>query len=327
MSGFDPEGSSGGGDDDDNDVDHDQENNLSDAVAGNVPENNPPPGADGGRVAGAEGRQGARVGGGRAEGLGARPSLSRGASAVSVSSSAGTCAGTPSSQERGGRRPSRGFEDRLAAFQLRPAALQHLAKSEQAHDEAMTLFLGEQGYARAKREGAARLLRMPGVAAVTADKEKANASLNKKTLKRGGGGGGGPGRGSTSTRSGGAKGSGKSKATATAATTTTSAATAATAADSVGSRQPSIVVSLFGGSSSSSRGKGASRARPARGRGGSSPAARLTAPSSRRPSVRPAAKGPSPASPSKASSSSLSASGASGVGKGTPRRSRPSVGG
>ncbi|CAN0538148.1 unnamed protein product, partial [Ectocarpus sp. 12 AP-2014] len=124
---------------------------------------------------------------------------------------------TPSSQERGGRRPSRGFEDRLAAFQLGPAALQHLAKSEQAHDEAMTLFLGEQGYARAKREGAARLLRMPGVAAVTADEEKANASLNRKPLKRGGGGGGGggPGRGSTSTRSGGAKGSGKSETSVT----------------------------------------------------------------------------------------------------------------
>ncbi|CAN0554813.1 unnamed protein product, partial [Ectocarpus sp. 12 AP-2014] len=47
MSGFDPEGSSGGDDDDDNNVDHDQDNNLSDAVAGNVPGNNPPPGADG----------------------------------------------------------------------------------------------------------------------------------------------------------------------------------------------------------------------------------------------------------------------------------------
>ncbi|CAM9241239.1 unnamed protein product, partial [Ectocarpus sp. 4 AP-2014] len=318
MSGFDP----------DNDVDIDQEINLSDAVAGNVPGNNPPPGADGGRAAGAEGRQGARVGGGRAEGLGARPSLSRGASAVSVSSSTGTCAGTPSSQERGCRRPSRGFEDRLAAFQLGPAALQHLATSEQAHDEAMTLFLGEQGYARAKREGAARLLRMPGVAAVAADEEEANASLNRKPVKRGSGGGGGPGRESTSTRSGGAKGFGKSKAAATAPTTsaTAAAAAAAAAADSVGSRQPSVVVSLFGGSSSSSRGKGTSRARPARGRGGSSPATRLTAPSSRRPNVRPAAKGPSSASPSKAPSPSLSA-GASGVGKGTPRRSRQSVGG
>ncbi|CBJ48607.1 hypothetical protein Esi_0039_0072 [Ectocarpus siliculosus] len=207
MSGFDPDGSSGGGDDNDNDSDDDRENNLSNAVAGNVSRNNPPPGAEGGRAGGEEGRQGARVGGGRAEGLGARPSLSRGASAVSVSSSAGTWAGTPSSQERGCRRPSRGFEDRLAAFQLGPAARQHLAKSEQAHDEAMALFLGEQGYARAKREGAARLLRMPGVAAVAADEEEANASLNRKPLKRGSsGGGGGPGKGSTSTKSSGARG-------------------------------------------------------------------------------------------------------------------------
>lgn len=59
-------------------------------------------------------------------------------------SSVGTGTGTPTSQGQSRRRPSSAFEDRLAAFQLGPATLQHLARSEQAHDEAMTRFLGEQ---------------------------------------------------------------------------------------------------------------------------------------------------------------------------------------
>lgn len=66
-----------------------------------------------------------------------------GSSGHSVSSGAGTGTGTPTSQGKLQRRPS-AFEDRLAAFHLGPAALQHLERSEQAHDEAMTRFLGEQ---------------------------------------------------------------------------------------------------------------------------------------------------------------------------------------
>ena len=54
----------------------------------------------------------------------------------------GTGTGTPTSQGQARRRPS-AFEDRSAAFHLGPATLQHLARSEQAHDEAMTRFLGE----------------------------------------------------------------------------------------------------------------------------------------------------------------------------------------
>lgn len=51
-----------------------------------------------------------------------------------MSSSTGT--GTPS------RRRS-ALEDRLAAFKLGPNALQHLERSDRAHDEAMTSFLGQ----------------------------------------------------------------------------------------------------------------------------------------------------------------------------------------
>ena len=63
-----------------------------------------------------------------------------------MSSGAGTGAGTPTSQggQSSRRRSSAAFEDRLAAFHLGPATLQHLARSEEAHDEAMTRFLGKE---------------------------------------------------------------------------------------------------------------------------------------------------------------------------------------
>lgn len=62
-------------------------------------------------------------------------------SGASLGSSA--CAGTPTSQERRRKRQST-FEDRLAAFQLGPETLRHMARSDEAHVQAMTHFLGEQ---------------------------------------------------------------------------------------------------------------------------------------------------------------------------------------
>lgn len=70
-----------------------------------------------------------------------------------MSSSTGTCTGTPTSQGQSRKRAS-AFEDRLEAFHLGPATRQHLVRSEQAHDEAMMRFLGEQ--VRHHRSGGGR---------------------------------------------------------------------------------------------------------------------------------------------------------------------------
>ncbi|CAM9653555.1 unnamed protein product, partial [Scytosiphon promiscuus] len=131
---------------------------------------------------------------------------------TSMTSSTGTCTGTPSSQERR-RRVTSTSEDRLAAFQLGPKTLQHLAKSEQDHDRAMTRFLGEQGYARAKREGAARLRRLPGVAEVT-DGEASDAPhpSKRKPAKRGSRGSTDSSRGSGDAKGGSSGGGGSSSA-------------------------------------------------------------------------------------------------------------------
>ncbi|CAM9397183.1 unnamed protein product, partial [Laminaria digitata] len=87
-----------------------------------------------------------------------RPRVPRQESGASIGS-----AGTPSSQDRRRRRGGTP-ENRAAAFQLTPQTLRHLERSEQAHEKAMATFLGEQGYARAKRQGAARLRLLPGAA-------------------------------------------------------------------------------------------------------------------------------------------------------------------
>lgn len=63
--------------------------------------------------------------------------------ASSSGSSGGAGGGTPSSQEQRRRRGS-SVENRAAAFQLTPKNIRDLTKSEQAHDQAMTAFLGEQ---------------------------------------------------------------------------------------------------------------------------------------------------------------------------------------
>lgn len=57
-------------------------------------------------------------------------------------SSGGAGIGTPTRDKK--RSAGSATEDRAAAFRLTPKTLQYLTKSELIHDQAMTLFLGEQ---------------------------------------------------------------------------------------------------------------------------------------------------------------------------------------
>ncbi|CAM9287643.1 unnamed protein product, partial [Sphacelaria rigidula] len=78
---------------------------------------------------------------------------------------------------------------RADAFKLSPATLKHLASNEEEHNQAMLAFLGDEGYSRAKREGAARLLRRPGIASAAAKKPVSPSSFARTRRRPAGSGG------------------------------------------------------------------------------------------------------------------------------------------
>eukprot|EP00752_Nemacystus_decipiens_P012274 g10880.t1 len=340
MSGF---GSSEHGDDGDDNVDgEDVEKSLSDpgtsilrgpqkAASPSQPPPPPPPvpldgSGRGGWGVGEEGVRNERTGSLN------RPLLSRERSGQSMSSSVGTGTGTPTSQGQTRRRTS-ALEDRFAAFRLAPATLQHLARSEQAHDEAMTRFLGEQGYARAKREGAARLLRLPGVAAMAAEDSTASPSKRKQSHQRPGRASAGEtsGKGSSDARSSGVRGTTKSRARA-------GAGEQGTPPRRTSRSQPNPALCLFPGTApgpelapgSSTQGDGASSGGGSGlttpSGGGSSSGRRR---SSSRPGVKEASSSPSPArggGPVSAGQGGTATTTSGASSGGTPLRSRKAGG-